>query len=362
MLSNFITDVQKRVDSDKDIDVKRRDELVAIAQAKLNEDFETYHWKADIHGITVELTTNSFHLYDFWVENWYAAPGGQGAFAHGTLYAVMGVEGEEPRAYYNHETKTAIFINTEYYGQCKSWALGIAADILETQHDVHSIHGSCAVLDGRGVVIIAPTGTGKSTHTWGLMQLPEGRIHSDDWIFVHYGEDGATDHISERKYYLRTDMVDSFPELEPILGRCRCENVEDDDFTSFGNSRAILDPEWIGGAEKFVTEAPVNSVILLRRDAESPAEVELGPEEAIKVLEEGRYQVLSGAGDNVGEFSYESFYNPYLLVKRPELQKAFFRRLFSSATCHILNTGVEGVQETQARIRRIIKEAEDGSC
>jgi len=360
MLSNFITDEKKRVDSDKDIDLDRRDELVKIAGARLDEGFERYHWKADIHGITIELITNSFHLYDFWVENWYPASCGQGAKPHGTLYAVMGVEGEEPRGYYHHDTKTAIFINTEYYGQCKSWALGIAADILETQHDVHSIHGSCAVLEGRGVVIIAPTGTGKSTHTWGLMQLPEGRVHSDDWIFIHYGVDGAVAHISERKYYLRTDMVDTFPELTPILGRCRCENVEADDFTAFGNSRAILDPEWIGGADKFVTEADVNSVILLRRDSDSPAEVKLTSKEAVDVLEEGRYQVLSGAGDNVGEFSYESFYNPYLLVKRPERQKAFFRRLFSTATCHILNTGVEGVRETQARIRRIINEAKEG--
>ncbi len=357
MLSNFVTEIKKRVDSEKEIDQKRRDELVALARAKLAASFETYHWKADIHGINIGLLTNSFHLYDFWVENWYPAVGGRETMSHGTIYAVTGVEGEEPCAYYHHDSRTAIFINTEYYGQCKSWALGIAADILETQHDTHSIHGSCAVLGGRGVVIIAPTGTGKSTHTWGLMQLPEGRVHSDDWIFVTYSVDGATAHISERKFYLRTDMVESFPELAPILGRCRCENVENNDFTAFGNSRAILDPEWIGGPEKFVTEAVVSSVILLRRDEESPAEVKLSPDEAIEVLEEGRYQVLSGAGDNVGDFSYESFYNPYLLVKRSHLQKAFFRRLFNCATCHILNTGVENVEETQARIRRIINEA-----
>ncbi len=360
MLSNFITDVKKRVDSDKDIDQKKRDELVALARAKLAEGFETYHWDADIHGISIGLQTNSFHLYDFWVENWFPAAGGRGAKTHGTIYAVTGIEGEEPHAYYHHDTHTAIFINTEYYGQCKSWALGIAADLLETRHGVHSIHGSCAVLGGRGVVIIAPTGTGKSTHTWGLMQLPEGRVHSDDWIFVTYSLDGARAHISERKFYLRTDMVESFPELAPILGRCRCENVEDDDFTAFGNSRAILDPEWIGGPEKFVTDAVVSSVILLRRDDESPAEVKLSPDEAIEILEEGRYQVLSGAGGNIGDFSYESFYNPYLLVKRPHLQKAFFRRLFETATCHILNTGVESVEQSQARIRRIIKEAEGG--
>ncbi|MFQ5353906.1 MAG: hypothetical protein ACE5DR_03065 [Thermodesulfobacteriota bacterium] len=356
MLSNFTTDEKKRVGSDKDIDVKRRNELVALAEARLRADFEGYHWMADIHGINIELRTNSAHLYDFWIDNWYPASGGCGAKPHGMIYAVMGVEGEEPRAYYNHETKTAIFINTEYYGQCKSWALGIAADILETQQGIHSIHGSCAVVEGRGVVIIAPTGTGKSTHTWGLMQLPGGLVHSDDWIFVHYSRGRARAYISERKYYLRTDMVESFPELIPLLHRSKCENVENNDFTSFPNSRAILDPEWIGGEEKFVTEADVSSVILLRRDEESPAEVKLSSEEAIEVLEEGSYQVLSGAGANVGDFSYESFYNPYLLVKRPRLQKAFFKRLFSAATCHILNTGAESVEESQARIRRIIKE------
>ncbi len=233
----------------------------------------------------------------------------------------------------------------------------MAADILETQHRVHSIHGSCAVVYGKGVVIIAPTGTGKSTHTWGLMQLPDGKIHSDDWIFTTYKKGLAMADISERKFYLRTDMVKSFPNLELMLRRSKCENVENDDFTSFGNSRAILDPEWIAGPDKFVERAVVKSVILLRRDEESPPEKELGVDEAIKILEEGRYQVLSGAGDNVGEFGYEPYYNPYLLVRRREAQADFFRELFSAASCHILNTGVESVEETQTRIRRIAKEA-----
>ena len=101
----------------------------------------------------------------------------------------------------------------------------------------------------------------------------------------------------------------------------------------------------------------VKSVILLRRDRESPAEVKLPPDDAIRILEQGKYQVLSGAGANVGEFGYESFYNSYLLVKRPDVQKSFFSRLFEVAPCYILNTGVETVEESQQRIRRIIQEA-----
>ncbi|MBI5888564.1 MAG: hypothetical protein HZB82_07640 [Deltaproteobacteria bacterium] len=357
MLSNYITEVRGRVDSKKDISVAERDELVRLAEAKLSENFEAYHWNANIHGVVVRLVTNSAHLYDFWVENWYAGPRSHNILPHGVIYAVTGIAGQKPFAYYNHETKTAVFINTEYYGQCKSWALGMAADILETQHNVHSIHGSCAIVGGKGVVIIAPTGTGKSTHTWGLMQMPDGKIHSDDWLFLQYKKGLTMADISERKFYLRTDMVKSFPDIERLLKRCKCENVDGGDFAAFANSRAILDPDWIAGPDKFVDEAVVKAVILLRRDKDSLAEVKLSKDAAVRILEEGRYQVLAGAGKEVGEFKYESFYNPYLLVRRPEVQKAFFRQLFDSATCHILNTGVETVSETQERIRRIISEA-----
>lgn len=357
MQSNYITKVRGRVNSKKEISLEERNRLVELAKEKLASNFETYHWSANIHGIIIRLHTDSAHLYDFWVENWYPAPRTQAVLPHGLIYAVNGIDGEDPHAYYNHETRTAIFINTEYYGQCKSWALGIAADILETQHDIHSIHGSCAVMNGKGVLLIAPTGTGKSTHTWGLMQLPDGKIHSDDWVFLQYKKGLAMADISERKFYIRTDMVRSFPGVKPLFDRCKCENVEDDDFTAFANSRAILDPEWIGGPDKFVERAVVRSVILLRRDTVSPPEITLGADEAISVLEEGKYQVLAGAGGNIGEFGCESFYNPYLLIKRPEVQREFFRQLFESASCHILNTGVETVEESQTRIRRIIKES-----
>ena len=357
MLSNYFTNPKMRSASDKDISLDERNRLVQIAKDKLASSKESYRWNANIQGAVLQLRTNNYHLYDFWVENWYAAPRTQTVLPHGLMYAVTGVEGMEPHAYYHHDTKTAIFINTDYYGQCKSWALGIATDIMEVQHGINAIHGSCAVIGGRGVVVIAPTGTGKTTHTFGLLELPDSKIHSDDWIFVTVEKGLAIAKISERKFYVRSDLVKSFPEYRKIFDLSKCENVADGDYTKFGNSRVIFDPELIGGPEKFVEEAVINNVILLRRDKESPPEVKLGVDEALDILEEGRYQVLSGAGANEGSFSNEPFYNPYLLIVRRANQRKFFKDLLGVAECHIMNTGVETVEETQARIRRVIKPA-----
>lgn len=357
MLSNYITEVKETVASQKEIDIKERNELVKLAKKILNKNFEIYRWNANINGIVIQLQTNSYHLYDFWIENWYSAPRSQTVLPHGYIYAVVGVDGHKPSAYYNPDTKTAIFINTEYYGQCKSWALGIAADILEAQHNIHSIHGSCAVVKGKGIVIIAPTGAGKSTHSWGLLKLSTGKILADDWIFLQYKKGLAMADISEKKFYLRTDMIKSFPELKPLFERCKCENVANNDFTAFENARAILNPEWIAGPDKFIDRAVIKACILLRRDNKSPAEQKLSSDEAIEILEEGKSQMLPGAGGKIGSFKSVPYYNQHLMVRRQNVQRHFFEQLFDAAPCYILNTGIEPVEKTQDRIRKILMEA-----
>jgi hypothetical protein len=324
-------------------------------------------WNADINGIIVQLRTNDAHLMDFWIENWFPAP--LTSRPHGIIYAAVNVPDQNPYVYYNTETKTAIFLNTNYYGQCKSWALGIVADIMEMQHDIHSIHGAAVDVGGTGIVIIAPTGTGKSTHSYGLvLGLEIARMHSDDWIYVDYvgGESQhakrASATISERKFYIRTDIARTYPKLTELFRRCKLENVKNDDFCAFKNSRAILDPLWIGGPEKFINTTRLRAVVLLRRDEDSPAEVELKANEAIEILRKGAYMVLPGGGpqEEWGKIKYEPFYNPYLLVRdeeREQLQIDFFNKLFEFASCHILNTGIETIEQSQTRIRRIVKEA-----
>lgn len=361
-LSNVFTNVTGRIDSDKKISKQKRDELVIKAEENLPYD-QLHVWNADINGIIIQLRTNDEHLIDFWIENWFPAP--LNAMPHGIIYAVCNIPNEKSFAYYNTETKTAIFFNTNYYGQCKSWALGIVADIMEMQHDIHSIHGAVVDVEGTGIVIIAPTGTGKSTHSYGLtLNLPNARVHSDDWCYVDYltgKKSRAIATISERKFYFKTDIAKTYPVLVKLFDRCKLENVKND-YSAFPNSRVILDPLWFGGPDKFVKTTALKAVVLLRRDKESPAEEKLDADKAIEILKKGAYMVLPGGGPESewGKIKYEPFYNPYLLVKDEErdlLQINFFRRLFEGASCHILNTGVENIQETQNRILRIIKEA-----
>jgi len=363
-MDNYITQSKGRIE--KSIVTKdKRDELVKQAEEILGN--QRWGWKAYIDGFCSQLETNSRHLYDFWFENWFAMP--KNIKSHVRIYAVLNPDLGEPHAYYNPETKTAIIHNTEYYGQVKSWALGEVCDFAEDQHDIHSIHGSCVEVNGNGIVLIAPTNTGKSTHCYALLDMEGARLHSDDWIYVRFsrGEKGIPSaEISERIFYIRTNIKRVFPEVEPLLKKCKLENVEpltdeeieklrregveeskikemiDDPFIAHDYSRAMLDPRWIAGPEKFVDTTRIKKVLLLKRDKNDP--------EIIRPLE-----IEEAIGYLVKQ--PEKFSNPYLIVSTPEkdeVRKNFFRRLFRVAPPYLVNTH-ESVEKVQESIKNLVK-------
>ena len=197
--SNVVTRTKSRTRfHDKTIDQTpgRREHLVnaAIAYVVQNAhrgDISLYD--VVIHGIRVRAITNSHHLIQFWRENWFSpeewlAQAGVAAPAEPTVtvYALGGVADEPEAAYYSRATNTIIFFNTSYYGQLKSWVLGAVGRVLAAEFGIHSIHGACVERQGKGILYIAPTGTGKSTSSYGLMTYPGTRFHSDDWVYVRY--------------------------------------------------------------------------------------------------------------------------------------------------------------------------------
>jgi hypothetical protein len=385
-LHNYVTQSRARVKGSKATPVAEFKRLLSMAEGRFHSTgYKSL--KANLNGVVVELRTNSDHQAEFWSNNWWIAEGSSKPQAH--IYSAIGVQGVEPSAYYCPELRSALFLNTEYYGQCKSWALGIAAAILERESNTLSIHGATALYKGKGAVIIAPTGTGKTTHAFRIFLNQDGKICGDDWAYVNFPDPIAKNPGSpliakqpETSLYMRSESEKELPWLRDVFDRSMSENVtmkkEDCDYPSgddgcsltgqrcvfndgktwcyyaFGNSRVLVKREEILGPEKVVNEVPINLVVLLRRDERSPPEARLTSDQAIDVLQKGEYMILPGAGPKEmwGTTSYEPWYNPYLLEPNNARQAEFFRAMFDNwkVPCIILNTGVEGIQATHERI------------
>lgn len=160
-------------------------ELVEAAEKdSLYEKYESrylYTRKASIYGCCIKLLTDVEYVKERWDDNFYTMS--EDVRSHGRL-VVTEEPGERMSVRYDPYTKTAFLINVDYYGWIKSLALAVAGDVLEDEHRIYSVHGAAIDVGGHGVSLIAPPGTGKTTHSWGLLQLKNARLVSDDWYFV----------------------------------------------------------------------------------------------------------------------------------------------------------------------------------
>jgi hypothetical protein len=269
----------------------------------------TYSHDVVIHGLRVRAITNSEHLIGYWKDNWYGVDewqritGQKPAESPDVLVVALGrVPSEAEAAYYSRQNDTVIFFNTSYYGQLKSWVLGAVGRKLAVEYGIHSIHGAVVTKDGKGILYIAPTGTGKSTSTYGVMEFPGTRFHSDDWVYVRYAyrtKDGKVfsparileggdevakgyqtyswleehrssdatvigrglddrevtasareldvDHpeayayTSEKVFYLRSNLVENFPQAAFDMVRSRLENAPDVTPEFMSENKATID-------------------------------------------------------------------------------------------------------------------------
>lgn len=286
-----------------------------------------YTKKANVYGCCIKLLTELEKVKDLWEDNFYTAD--ENLRSHGRVVVLE--EGGKPiEVRYDPYTNTAFLTNVEYYGWVKSIALAVAGDVLEDEHDICSVHGAAIDIGGAGVSIIAPSGTGKTTHSWGLLRLKGARLVSDDWFFVRMYEQGPLAFGSEKNCYIDADIGKIWGEYGGLVERSRFDE----------RGRAVANVRWIVGNGGVIPMTTLKKIILLKRDEGDPGVIEkLGPKEALDYL--------------VGK----DFCNPHQLVRderKMGLRKDFFRRLFDVTDVYLVNT-VRPPQETNREILNAIK-------
>jgi hypothetical protein len=336
------------------ISQKRRDELLEYCQP-----FVKYIDDASFNNLHLRLFTNIYHVHDFWCDNWFPiCPHGM---PHGLVYtiddggkistdAIFEKPVEKPEinagAAYNPETHTLFIFNNDYYGETKPTSLGLAADILEDQFGVLSVHGASAAIEGKGYLLIGPTNAGKTTHSYGpVIHHPAGEFHQDDWIWVSFYAGKAIGRASERQFYMRTNSVENYPWLEEIFRRSKLENVRPDDPREKfypPHPRVMIDPRLILKPEKVVDEIRIHTTFLLKRDPKDRMITRsLEPEEAIEILKSAP----------------EQWYNNYLITfgKRKEARReALFKKLFEIAPPYTLNI-IDSVEKVRSTLYKVLE-------
>ncbi len=285
-----------------------------------------YTRKASIYGCCIKLLTEVEYVKAKWDDNFYTMS--EDIRSHGRLI-VMEEPGRELNVKYDPYTKTAFLINVDYYGWIKSLALAVAGDVLEDEHQIYSVHGAAIDVGGYGVSLIAPSGTGKTTHSWGLLQLKDARLVSDDWYYVRLSSREPLVFGSEKNSYIEADIGKIWGEYENLV-----EKVQFDQ-----QGRAVVNVRWIVGQGGVIPMTTMKEIVLLKRDPNDERIVTvLTEEEALKYL------------------LAHNFCNPHLLVtdkRKTDLRRNFFNQYLKQTSVHMVNT-IQPPQKTQQKIREIV--------
>ena len=282
--------------------------------------------KSEIYGCCIKLLTTDRRMKEMWEDNFYTMS--ENVRSHGRV-VMLDIPGEDMRVLYEPMAKTAFLFNFDYYGWVKSIALAVAGDLLEDEHHIHSVHGASIDIAGHGVSLIAPSKTGKTTHSWGLLRMKDARLVTDDWYYVRPFTGRPVAYGSEKNCYIDADISKAWPEYRELVEKAVFDKQQ----------RAVVNVRWIAGQGSVIPLTTLYDIILLKRDPSDPNLVtELEPKVALEYLK---------AND---------FCNPHQLVRdrrKMAIRYDFFSKMLSNVRVHLVNT-TSPAQETQNLIRKAL--------
>lgn len=117
--------------------------------------------------------------------------GGFGVWNGGFLLKLKPLD-EEPLFLWCHEGGNEVFINGNLSLRLYRFALWVGFGLMTCTKGTIAIHSSCIVSEGRAVIFLGESGTGKSTHTrlW-RENIPGAMLLNDDSPIVRVLEDGS---------------------------------------------------------------------------------------------------------------------------------------------------------------------------
>ena len=193
------------------------------------------------------------------------------------------------------------------------------------------LHCAYVEYQGEAILFSAPSETGKTTQSWGLLRMENARLISDDWYFVSFGTGRPSVSGSEKNCYIDADIGDVWEEYRPLVKEVRFDN----------KGRGIGNVRWVAGEGSVIGSTSMRYVFLLQRDPSDQRLIaKLDPEEALDYL------------------SVNGFCNPHQLVcdlRRSRIRRDFYSRYLSECDVYMVNT-TGTPEDTQRLIRGAITE------
>jgi len=287
---------------------------------------KSYSSKVNISGLCVEFFTEDREHLKMWEDNFYSMS--EEIRSHVKIYSIKDPS-YEMKVLFEPSTNVAFLYNFDYYGWIKSIALGISGSILEEAHDTYSVHGAVLDIDGIGVTLIAPSKTGKTTQSWGLLRMDNAYLVSDDWYFVKLGGGRPIAYGSEKNCYIDADIGDVWEEYKPLVSQVVFDN----------NGRGIANIRWVTGESSVIPMTKIRCVFLMKRDRDDPVPIRpLSPEEGVDYL------------------LMNDLCNPHQIIwndHKGRIRAKFFSDFLSGCEVYLVNT-IKSPQETQELIRNTI--------